>query len=185
MKLIKIMRKHIFVILFALIGLCGSAQNNGQNVQITLPGTHVEFSLPQHEWKYLQTTNVDKNTTVYLYSYMARNVLDEKGDTIIPYLRIYVKKNYSSSVYDLTWERYQNQPFQSLDEFTEGIPNSGLGYIGAYNSPYDRKDYQFRMVYFKDRNTAFEFRAETSLDTYEEFDEMFTNILNSVTVKSK
>lgn len=36
--------------------------------QIKVPGTNVQFSFPNGGWKYLQTTTVDKNTTVYLYS---------------------------------------------------------------------------------------------------------------------
>lgn len=172
------MRKIVFLALFAMLGLMATAQ-------IKIPGTNVEFTLPEGEWKYLQTTNVDKNTNVYLYSYMRRNVLDANNDTIIPFLRVYVHKNYANSIYDLAYDRSVQQPFQSLDEFSEGVPNEGIGYIGAYTSPRDGKDYIFRMIYFKDKNTIYEFRAETTIDTYKDFEGMFADIIKSVKVTSK
>ena len=65
-----------------------------------------------------------------------------------------------------------------------GLPTSeGMGYVGAYNSYSDNKDYQFRMIYFKDKNTAFEFRAETTLDTYDAFDKEFHDIMQSIAIE--
>lgn len=169
------MRKLFTTLVLVMIAAAAAAQ-------IKVPGTNVEFNLPTNEWKYLQTTKVDKNTNVYLYSYNARNVIDQEGDTIIPFLRIYVRKNYTKSVYDLAYDRFTAQPFQALDEYTEGLPNSGIGYIGAYSSAYDEKDHQFRMIYFKDRNTALEFRAETTVDTYNDFADTFKKILESIQI---
>jgi len=168
------MRKSFFLTLFAMMAMLVSAQNR-------IPGTNVQFSLPEGEWKYLQTTKVDKNTNVYLYSYLARNVVDSKGDTILPYVRIYVRKNYSPSAIELAAERWMQQPFQSLFEYTTGLPgDGGIGYIGAYNNSMDGKDYVFRMIYFKEKNTAIEFRVETTRDTYEQFDALFEAIVTSV-----
>ncbi len=151
--------------------------------QMKIPGTHVHFTLPANEWKYLQTTEVDKNTTVYLYSYNDHYVVDSVGDTIIPFIRIYVRKNYKATAYELAYSRFLSQPFQSLDEYVEGLPSpDGIGYLGAYTSEQDGKDYEFRMVYFKDGNTAVEFRLETSRDNYDDFSEQFESILQSLVI---
>lgn len=151
--------------------------------QMKIPGTHVHFTLPEGEWKYLQTTTVDKNTTVYLYSYNDHYVIDSVGDTIIPFIRIYVRKNYSGSAYELAYSRYLSQPFQSLDEYVEGLPSSdGIGYLGAYTNEQDGKDYEFRMIYFKEGKTVFEFRLETSRDNYDDFSEQFEAILQSIVI---
>ncbi len=152
--------------------------------QISVPQTRFGFDFPQGGWKYLQTTTVDKNTTVYLYSYNERYVVDNEGDTIIPFMRIYVRKNYTGSVYDLAYNRFLTQPFQSLDEFNLDVPVPGLlGYWGAYTSDDDGKDYEFLMYYFKEKNTIFEVRLETSRDNYEEFEQMFKDIFATFTIK--
>ena len=120
------MRKSIFLFVFvAVMALCGRAQ-------ITVPGTNVSFAFPNGGWKYLQTLTIDKNTVAYLYSYCGKFVLDSKGDTILPHLRIYVKKNYEGSALEMAYLRYLNQPFQSLTETVEGLPGSGgISYVGA------------------------------------------------------
>ena len=169
------MRKTLVLTLLTLLALAASAQ-------IRIPDSKVVFTLPEGEWKYLQTTKVDKNTTVYLYSYMASNVIDSQGDTIIPHLKVYVRRNYQHSAIDLATDRWMQQPFQSLDEYTDGLPAPGIGYIGAYTNPLEKKDCVFRMIYFKEKNTAFEFRAETTADTYKQFDDMFEQIIRSVTI---
>lgn len=170
------MRKIFLTLVFLLAGLLASAQ-------ISLPGTNLSFDFPSNGWKYLQTTNVDKNVTVYLYSYKASNVVDSVGDTVIPFMRIYVRKNYTGSVYDLAYSRFMTQPFQALDEYSEGLPApGGLGYVGAYNDNSDGKDYMFRMIYFKDKNTIFEIRMETTLDTYPAMEEEFLSVLQTIKV---
>ena len=169
--------KHIIFVFSLLIALSAGAQ-------IKVPGTNVTFRFPNGGWKFLQTTKVDKNTDVYLYSYNAKYVVDSVGDTIIPFMRIYVKKNYKGSVYDMAYSRFLKQPFQSLDEYFDGLPSAdGIGYLGAYTSDEDRKDYEFRMIYFKDNTTALEIRLETSRDNYDDFEEEFLSILHSVTIK--
>ena len=151
--------------------------------QITLPQTHISFNFPNGGWKYLQTTNVDKVTKVYLYSYNDHYVVDSVGDTIIPYMRVYVRQSYGGSVYDMAYNRFLTQPFQSLDEYLLDQPAPGtLGYWGAYTSDADGKDYEFLMYYFKEKNTIVEVRLETTRDNYEEFEAEFKAILGSFTI---
>ena len=109
--------------------------------------------------------------------------LDNNGDTVLPYLRIYVKDGYGSDLYELVYDRYVDQPYQSLREWSkgEGIPrNGGLGYEGIYTKPTDKHDYRFLMIYFKERRTAVEFRLETTRETYEEMEVKFKKILSSI-----
>lgn len=172
------MRKQFLIALLLFIGYVA-------NAQIRIPGTNVEFTLPANEWKYMQTTEVDRNTTVYLYAYVAHTVVDSYGDTTLPFLRVYVAKNYSKSVFDLVYARYLQQPYQPLDDYLNGLPSDGIGYIGAYKNPVDQINYKFRMIYFKDRTTAIEMRVETTLDTFDDFDLMFKNILDSTKIVKK
>ena len=120
---------------------------------------------------------------VYLYCYTGHVVVDSEGDTILPFLRIYVNKNYSGDLYELAYNRYVAQPYQSLKEYSkgDGLPSSGgIGYIGAYTNPADQKDYQFYMTYFTNNKTAVEFRLETTKDTFDDMDFEFKDILGSI-----
>ena len=56
-----------------------------------------------------------------------------------------------------------------------------MGYIGAYTNLSDKRDYQFRMVYFKVQNTVVEFRLETTKATYPQMEKEFESILGSLT----
>lgn len=150
--------------------------------QIRIPDTKVSFSFPNNGWKYLETNKVNDNVVVYIYSYSKDYVVDNNGDTVIPFMRIYVRKNYFGSIYNLAFSRFNAQPFQSLDEYSF---LDGLGYWGGYTSEADGKDYLFRMVYFKDGNTALEIRLETTRDNYDAFDEEFKAILNTVKKSQK
>ena len=49
-----------------------------------------------------------------------------------------------------------------------------------YTHTKNHKDYQFRMVYFKEGNTAVEFRLETTRATYPQMEEEFLSILKSM-----
>ena len=138
------------------------------SAQIKIPGTNLTFSFPEDNWKFLNTSTIDKNTTVHLYSYAGSYVIDNVGDTTIPFMRILVRKNYSGSVYDMALQRFQNQPFQSLDEYE--YEDGSFGYLGAYTNSDDDKDYEFRMVYIKEKNTMVEIRLETTKDNYDDFD---------------
>lgn len=173
------MKRHL--LFFAL--LCAFIPFS--SAQVRIPATHVSFQFPQGGWKYQNTFKIDKNTNVYLYTYTAALVTDSLGDTILPFLRIYVKQNYKDDIYSLAFSRFSQQPFQSLLEYTDGIPAPGLGYVGAYSSASDNKDYQFRMIYFKDGDTALEFRAETTFDTFNQFDDLFDEILRTVKISSR
>ena len=170
--------RHI-VMLALLLGLGFSAMS-----QIRIPGTTVSFQFPNGGWKYLKTMNPAKNTVVYLYSYSARTIVDKTGEEVTPFMRIYVKQNYSDSPFELAYERSVQQPFQSLEEYMEGLPGKdGIGYIGAYTGADDGKDYQFRMIYFRDGSNVVEIRMETSLDTYEEMDKEFDEVMKTVRTK--
>lgn len=151
--------------------------------QVTIPGTHVTFRLNNEDWRYLRTFGLDDGGDVYLYYYVGHVLVDMEGDTVLPCLRIYVNENYGGDVYELAYDRYLLQPFQSVEEYTHGpgLPKSGgIGYMGAYTSPVNQKDYQFLMTYFKDRNTAVEFRLETTKDTFEEMEFEFRDILGTL-----
>ena len=163
---------------FLLLPLCYAGGVDAQEAKI--PGTKVSFTFPD-QWKYLKTTKVDGNTDIYLYCRTASVSAD--GDTSLPFLRIYVRKNYAPSVFELAFERYSAQPYQSMTDYVKGLglPKSGgLGYVGAYTNSKNGKDYQFRMVYFKEDSTAVEFRLETTRETYSQMEEEFDRILESI-----
>ena len=107
-----------------------------------------------------------------------------KGDTTLPFLRIIVRKNYTAPIFDFVFDRYSKEPYQSLSDYTEGLglpKTGGMGYMGAYTNVQDKKDYQFRMVYFKVQNTVVEFRLETTRATYQQMEKEFVSILKSLT----
>lgn len=171
-------RRHgwLMAVLFIVL-LGGSAQ-----AQVSIPGTKVKFTFPS-KWKYLNTEKVDANTQRYLYYYSDKLVI-AKGDTALPFLRIYVRKNYTAPIFDFVFDRYSKEPYQSLSDYTEGIglpKTGGMGYVGAYTDVQDKKDYQFRMVYFKVQNTVVEFRLETTRATYPMMEKEFIAILKSLT----
>lgn len=154
----------------------------GAQAQVSIPGTKVQFAFPS-KWKYLSSEKVDGNTQMYLY-YYAERAIAAQGDTTLPFLRIYVRKNFKSTVDDYVFERYSKEPYQSLGDYTSGLglPKSGgWGYVGAYTNVRDKKDYQFRMVYFKQGSTVVEFRLETTRATYPMMENEFEAILKSLT----
>ncbi|MBO4587067.1 MAG: hypothetical protein J5677_04545 [Bacteroidales bacterium] len=153
------------------------------HAQLTIPGTSITYRLNNEDWRYLRTFELPEGGDVYYYCYTGHVLVDLEGDTVLPFLRIYVNKDYDGDLYELAYERYEAQPFQSIDEYTKGagLPSKGgLGYIGAYTNPTDQKDYQFYMTYFRDRGTSVEFRLETTKDTFEEMDFEFKDILHSI-----
>ena len=174
---------HTLLPLVALLAclLLFAAPAKAQTLQ-RIPGTKISYSFPS-KWKYLKTTTVDDNTEVYLFTYKEKPI-HANGDTTLPYLRIYVRKNYSKPLADLVFERYMAQPYQSIEDYLTGTglpPKGGMGFIGAYTHPKNRKDYQFRMVYFKENNTAVEFRLETTRATFSQMEKEFEQILKSLT----
>lgn len=163
-------------IVFLLLAFNLSAQ------QLHIPHTQATIDLPMGEWNYLKTISIDNNTDIYLYIYTDSVIVDLTGDTILPFLRIYVHRNYKGSSFDLAYERFLKQPFQSMAEYSDGIPGDGIGYLGAYQSTEDNKEYQFRMIYFKDNDNGIEIRMETTGDTYSRFDKTFDKILHTVAI---
>jgi hypothetical protein len=169
-------KKLILTVLMVVVAGIASAQ-------LTIPGTNITYRLNGEDWRYLRTFELAEGGDVYLYCYTGHVLVDMEGDTVLPFLRIYVNKDYDGDLYELAYERYEAQPFQSLKEYTkgDGLPSKGgIGYIGAYTNPTDQKDYQFYMTYFKDRGTSVEFRLETTKDTFEEMDFEFKDILSSI-----
>ena len=151
--------------------------------QVGIPGTQVTFRLNGEDWRYLRTFRHADGADVYLYCYVGQVIIDGEGDTVLPFLRIYVNEGYDGDVYEMAYDRYMQQPFQSLDEYTHGpgLPKrGGLGYVGAYTNPGDQKDYQFKMTYFRDGDVMVEFRLETTKDTFEEMEFEFNDILESL-----
>lgn len=174
-KLVRIAALMVCAFFFCMAGV------NSAKAQVAIPGTRVQYKFPS-KWKYLSSEKVDANTTQFLYYYNAK-VVASKGDTTLPFLRIYVKKNYTKSVFDFAFERYTHEPYQSLDDYTQGLglpKTGGMGYVGAYTNLKDRKDYQFRMVYFKVGTTIVEFRLETTRATFPQMEKEFEAILRSL-----
>lgn len=177
------MKKLQFCRLALLLGvllICGLSHNELQ-AQVAIPGTKVQYTFPS-KWKYLSSQKVDANTTQYLYCYNAKAIVS-KGDTALPFLRIFVRKNYTKTLYDFVFARYSREPYQSLDDYTTGLglpKTGGMGYVGAYTNVKDKKDYQFRMVYFMVQNTIVEFRLETTRATYPQMEKEFESILKSL-----
>lgn len=168
---------QIATLLLTLLALRVNAQ------EIRVPDTRLNIVLPAGQWDYLETLTVDKNTNVYIYVYTDSMVITSDGDTTLPFMRVYVRKKYNSSAYELAYERFLQQPFQSMDEYTITAPSEGIGYIGAYRNTNENRDYQFRMIYFKDHDTAFEIRLEVDADQYHRFDSYFDQILQSINLR--
>ena len=169
--------RWLVAVVFFVVVLGGTAQ-----AQVSIPGTKVKFTFPS-KWKYLNTEKVDANTQRYLYYYTDK-VVAAKGDTTLPFLRIVVRKNFTAPIFDFVFDRYSKEPYQSLSDYTEGLglpKTGGMGYVGAYTNVQDKKDYQFRMVYFKVQNTVVEFRLETTRATYPMMEREFIAILRSLT----
>ena len=145
--------RRLLVGLLLLVACCGALQ-----AQVAIPGTRVQYTFPS-KWRFLSTQKIDQNTTLYHYY-------------------------YTSTIYDYVYDRYVQEPYQPLKDYTTGLglpKTGGMGYIGAYTNVNDKRDYQFRMVYFKVQNTIVEFRLETTKATYPQMAKEFESILGSLT----
>ncbi len=170
------MRRIILIIALMLANVAAMSQ-------IKVPGTRVTFDFPNQGWKFLKTITVDKTTTVYLYSYTGEKFVDPSGEKTPPFMRVYVKKNYTDDILNLAYARFLQQPFQSINEYFEGLPaEGGIGYLGAYTSTTDETDYKFQMIYFKDKNNAIEIRLETTIDTYDKMEKEFDAVRKTVKI---
>lgn len=169
--------KHLLAVA-AMILMAGVA-----TAQLNIQGTRYSFELNNEDWRYLRTFDMGDGSTTYLYCYVGEVLFDEAGDTVLPFLRVYVKQNYADDLYQFIYERYEDQPYQSLNEWTKGLglpKNGGLGYEGIYTHPTERRDYRFMMTYFRDKRTVVEFRLETTRETYEDMEVKFRNVLSTI-----
>ncbi|MCR4659444.1 MAG: hypothetical protein K5650_04015 [Bacteroidales bacterium] len=172
--------KHLFLAALMLAGTLAAS------AQIEIPGTKASCSLSGEKWKFLRTINVDKNTNVYLFSYKAELLVDADGEETLPYLKIFVRKNYRKSIYEMVYDRYVQQPYQAIEEYSSGngLPDKGgLGYVGIYTNPQDDKIYMFNMNCWLEGTTAIEFRLETTQNNYEHMKPEFMSILNSISTQ--
>lgn len=150
--------------------------------QITVPKGNFQFDFPGERWKYLETLDIDKSTTVYLYS-RVKEIVSANGDTVLPFLRIYVKSDIGNkNVMDMSMERFMQQPFNVVDEFSTSEyfkAKDAIGYIGVvkYN---DTPDGQFYMIYFTNKGVLVEFRLETEKSTFATMKAEFEEILNTI-----
>ncbi|MBR2959389.1 MAG: hypothetical protein IKC19_07170 [Bacteroidales bacterium] len=170
------MRKILLTMTMAAMAMLAAAQ-------VGIPGTQTTIRLNSEDWRYLRTFKLDDGADIYLYYYIGHTVVDGEGDTVLPFLRLYVNEGYDGDIYELAYDRYMQQPFQSLNEYTHGpgLPKKGgLGYDGVYTNPSDQKNYRFLMTYFIDQGTAVEMRLETTVDTYEEMEFEFKDILGTL-----
>ncbi len=174
------MKKTIIILTAAmLLALFGTATAQ----EMKIPGTELSITLPTDNWRYLQTMKLDDGADLFIFYYSHETIIDETGDTILPFLRMYVNKGYKDDIYTLIYSRYMLQPYQSIEEYTSGpgLPkDGGLGYIGAYTNPSEQKDYQFMMTYFKNNGTIVEIRLETTKDTFHKMENEFNTILKSL-----
>lgn len=172
-------RKAILLIAAAMMLMVGTV--SAQNIRI--PGTNASLTLKKGNWRYLRTYKLDDGSSKYVYYYIRETLIDSDGDTVLPFLSVYVNENYSGDLYSLVYDRYMLQPYQALKEYTHGIglpAKGGLGYEGAYTNPSEHKDYQFMMTYFTAGKAMVELRLETTKDTFAKLEGEFENILKSV-----
>ncbi len=170
------MRKTMLFLSLLVAGMIATAQ-------VFIPGTRATFDFPNGGWKYLQTSTVDKEAHVYLFVYGQKDVVDAAGDTVLPCLRVFVHNNYTKNIYNFIMERYGQQPYESLEEYSGTVAGAeSFGYVAAYKDPVDSKFYQTRMLYFKDGNIAIEFRLEAPMDVYPAFEKEFADIAATLKV---
>ncbi|MBR1798966.1 MAG: hypothetical protein IJ761_03585 [Bacteroidales bacterium] len=149
--------------------------------QLSIPATRLQFNLNADSWRYVRTLDIDDHSTIYLYCYTGEILTDADGDTTLPVLRIYVDSQDYDDLLDFVYQRYEVQPYQTLEEAPlRSIKQENINHIGIYTSPTSKKDFQFMATYIKDRKTYIEFRLETSADTFEEMETIFQNITNSI-----
>lgn len=169
------MRKTILLLLFTI---CFGTMM----AQIRIPEANFAFELPKG-WKYLSTTKVDAKTKVYLYS---TNEIILNGDTVLPHLRVYVKQNYrNKTAMEMSLDRFMAQPYQTLEEYTEGLflpTQDAIAYLGKNRDEEDGTENKFYTVYFIHKSSGVEFRLSTTEATFELMKEEFEIILKSVVV---
>jgi hypothetical protein len=168
------MKKHILFIAMAISFM-------GLFAQVRIPDGNFSFELPKG-WKYLSTNKVDNRTKVYLYS--AQELVSAQGDTTLPFLRIYVRTaTKNKTAMELSIDRFMEQPFQTMEEYTSGLflpTRDAIAYLGANRDEVDGTENQFYILYFMHKNTAIEFRLQTTKETFEQVKNEFETILKSI-----
>jgi len=171
---------HILALAVAIISGVGAPLL----AQISLPNSHFQFTLPEGKWKYLETIDVDAKTHVYLYSSVP--VVSKNNDTTLPFLRIYVKNDIGKdNSYDFAMNRFMQQPFIIVDEFSSSpfLPNKdAIGYIGLYKGENDTVRSKFYMLYFVHKSTLVEFRLETTEESFAQKQSEFEQIMKTITL---
>ncbi len=169
------MKKHILFIALAMSFV-------GLFAQVRIPDGNFSFELPKG-WKYLSTNKVDNRTKVYLY---ASQEIASSSDTTLPFLRIYVRTSTKNkTAMELSIDRFMEQPFQTLEEYTEGLylpTKDAIAYLGVNRDEVDGTENQFYILYFMHKNTAIEFRLQSTMATFEQVKTEFENILKSIVV---
>ena len=169
------MKKNVIFLCLSLFFSCLFAQ-------VRIPDANFSFELPKG-WKYLSTTKVDNKTKIYLYS---QQEIVQKGDTVLPYLTIYVRTSYKDkTAMEMSIDRFMQHPFQAVEEYTQGLflpTNDAIAYLGVNRDEEDGTENQFYTLYFVHKNTGVEFRLSTSMSTFEQMKDEFETILKSVVV---
>ncbi len=164
----------------ALLTLIVAAITSAQ-AQIVIPKANFQFDFPDNHWKYLETLEIDNTTNIYLYS--GTPTITKNNDTILPFMRLYVKTDIGKkNALDFAMERFMQQPFIIVDEFNESplLPTkSSLGYTGIYRDK-DGQRNKFYMIYFTNKGSLTELRLESSEDTFENKRAEFETILKSI-----
>ena len=93
--------KRLLLTLALLMAFAASAQH------LTIPGTEVQYRLNSEDWVYVRTFQHPKGGDIYLYAYTGHDVVDLEGDTVLPFLRIYVVRDYDGST---TWPTSATRP---------------------------------------------------------------------------
>ena len=176
------MRRILTAMLIAITMMAIGNKAKAQ-VDMSIPGTTYSLRINTDDWRYLRSFQLDDGADIYLYYYVGQTIIDGEGDTILPFMRIYVNENYDGDVYELAYERYELQPFQSLNEYTKGLglpSKGGIAYDGVYTNPRDQKDYRFLMTYFRDKDAIIELRLETTKDSFDDMEFEFKDILGTL-----
>lgn len=183
-KLLKMNKIRNIIHLLAIAAAIISGVGAPLSAQISLPNSHFQFTLPEGRWKFLETIDVDAKTHVYLYSSVP--VVSKDNDTTLPFLRIYVKNDIGKdNSYDFAMNRFMQQPFIIVDEFTSApfFPcKDAVGYLGLYKGENDTMRSKFYMLYFVNKSTLVEFRLETTEESFAQKQAEFEQIMKSITL---
>ena len=86
---------------------------------------------------------------------------------------------------EMSLDRFMAQPYQTLEEYTEGLflpTQDAIAYLGKNRDEEDGTENKFYTVYFIHKSSGVEFRLSTTEATFEQMKEEFETILKSVVV---